>query len=523
MADGEDLDLNPFYKSLQTKFSSKFETAQDRCYLLCIPVAASLKGIYINQQFVETHVLRPSPYFQSHFVSSDKHGSRSIVLENGHIHTKDGFPTNTAIKILSEELGYNKDYKPFKMLIIEKPLDSTLKSREDPSSPTLDLQETRISFQDNKRLLFQFPEHKTALAVLDQNIRQFNSNYMILQGYLDHAAQKLKDICFHTTENLLKVNRHRRMNSDRRIVDLITNGVESYVMGSVHGKVFQAVCQKCAKDDEIICQKVKEFHGIRGEEFGVKPEFCCPLPASIVELANLDGLTTPLEKVSCLKATLDNISEEVNDSLRSNSMPGDELPCLTSDDLISILITLLIQAKSRHLASNLYYMEHFHWSTSSKDDLSFSLVTFKAAAEYFINTDFSYLKPLTPKVKNEMTFEEIIAVKQEQEGDDNKDKTNKTRPSTTASPRPRLSSFNRELDNITRMIEKTSTSSTDNGPIKSLFPEYDQVQASGFGKRTPTSPPDVIPISKSAGAAPLGDFLSSLQNDLLDGTYGKQD
>ncbi|XP_077996002.1 uncharacterized protein LOC144449350 [Glandiceps talaboti] len=406
------------------------------------------------------------------------------------------------------------------MLIIEKPLDPLFISRDSvPSSPTSDLHGTRISLQENKRLLFQFPEHKPTLAILEASVKQFNSNYMILQGYLDHAAQKLKEMCFNAVESILRVNRHTKQNADKRVVELLSVAVESYVMGSVHDKVFQAVCQKCTKDDAILHHKMKEFQGTGGKEFGVKPEFCCPLPASIVELACLDGLTTPLEKNHCLKSTLDCISEEVNDYLQDNVISGEEVPCLTSDDLISILITVLIQSKNSHLASNLYYMEYFNWASSSKDDLSFSFVTFKAAAEYFKSTDFSYLKPVMPKMKNEMTFEEIIAAKKEQEGDNKGDKEeNENRP------RPRLSSLNRELDNITKMIERTSTSATTNGPIRSLFPEYDQVQASGFGKRAATSPPDVIPMSKSSGgAAPLGDFLSSLQNDIFDGTFGKQD
>ena len=35
-----------------------------------------------------------------------------------------------------------------------------------------------------------------------------------------------------------------------------------------------------------------------------------------------------------------------------------------------------------HLLSSVYYMEHFHWSLSDADKLSFSLVTLRAAVEY---------------------------------------------------------------------------------------------------------------------------------------------
>ncbi|XP_006818092.2 ankyrin repeat domain-containing protein 27-like [Saccoglossus kowalevskii] len=525
MADSEDLDFNPFYKLLQTRFMNKFETAQKKCYLVCIPAATALQGININQNFVDTHILRPSPYFRSHYESTDKTGNKSIAIENGFVQTKDGFSVNTKIRILSEELSYNKDYKPFKILIIEKPLDPRFRTGNFVSLSPVDTYTNSISFQENKKLLFQFPEHRVPLSILDQNIKQFNMNYMILQGYLDHAAMKLQDMCFTATESILKVNRNTRRNADRRMVDILTIAVESYVMGCVHSKVFPAVCQKCCRDDNKICSKEKELQGVGGDEFGVKTEFCCPLPASVVELARLDGLYTPLEKLFCLKSTLDCISEEVNYFAKDNVVAGNEVPCIASDDLIPLLVTVLIQSKSTHLISNLYYIEHFHWATTSKDDLSFSLVTFKAATEYFLNTDFSHLKPLAPKMRNEMTLEEILLAKKEQENETG-EKGERSRDSHKVAYRTRGGSFNRELDNITRMIEKTTTSPTNTTtPMKSLFAEYDQVQASGFAQRSTVVPPDVIPSSSAHTRlqTPLGDFLSSLKNDVLDGTYGKGD
>ena len=36
-----------------------------------------------------------------------------------------------------------------------------------------------------------------------------------------------------------------------------------------------------------------------------------------------------------------------------------------------------------HLPSSLYYMEYFHWSQTDADKLSYVLVTFRAAVEYF--------------------------------------------------------------------------------------------------------------------------------------------
>ena len=49
----------------------------------------------------------------------------------------------------------------------------------------------------------------------------------------------------------------------------------------------------------------------------------------VVEVANLDGLTTPIEKIACMKSTLDSISEGVNAHL---------LASLTVDGIFKLLL-----------------------------------------------------------------------------------------------------------------------------------------------------------------------------------------
>ncbi|XP_033747141.1 putative uncharacterized protein DDB_G0284213 [Pecten maximus] len=125
MTDTDELDINKFFRFLQTSYLDVYEAAQERCYMVCIPQQTSLTNININKKFVETHILRPSPYFQSEFLTL-KSSERIVHLEeNGkELRTGDGFQCPCKVKILTEELGYNKDYKPFKILVIEKPLDT---------------------------------------------------------------------------------------------------------------------------------------------------------------------------------------------------------------------------------------------------------------------------------------------------------------------------------------------------------------------------------------------------------------
>ncbi|XP_019638416.1 PREDICTED: ankyrin repeat domain-containing protein 27-like [Branchiostoma belcheri] len=517
MADGDDLDFNPFFQALQTTFKQQYSIARHKCHLVCIPATDTLQGRTINQRFVETHILRTSPFFQGQYISTDKDGSKTIAVEEGNIVTLEGFQDEAEVRILSEELAYNEDYKPYKILVIERPLDGTVQasaSRARSQSMLGDAQ--RITYQENHQYLFSFPECKKALVRLDRNITEFTNNYMIVTGYLDHAVQKLQGICQQATEDILKLCKRERQ------IDSIAQAVESYVVGSVHTKMWQAVCQQCQKEESLLQKKLEELRGVTGEQLGVKEAFCCPLPGAVVELATLDGLKTPLEKLSCLKRTLDSVNEEVNAHLRENQDPtSDDLPCLVSDDLILLLVPVLVQARCLHLPSNVFYIENLQWSLSSKDDLGFSLVTFKASLEYMMSADFSQLRAtMSPTQKNnEISIPELMQAAQHMTLQPGPGEWEGRGAGAEAESPGKMTSFDRKLESITRMMERSSQElAAAPMPLKSITGETGDQQRAG-GKRG-EQVPDVIPLRK-ADKSGLGDFLSSLQDD-FGCSYGKQ-
>ncbi|XP_072032692.1 ankyrin repeat domain-containing protein 27-like [Amphiura filiformis] len=528
MADHDDLEFNPFYKCLQTSFREAFEYAQENCYLVCIPQAASLVGVQISQAFVETHLLKPSPMLQDHYISTDKGGTKTIILDDDIILTTEGFRHPGRTRVMSEELGYNKEYKPFKLLIIQKPLEGAVKGRRGSAGLSDQFLTPRIGYFENKKFLNLFPENRQHIASLDINIRQFNTTYMIVKGYLDAAAHKLRQMWEVSREAIIDNNHYVRLQSDSRLEDAISIAVESYIMGGVHSKVINAVTTQCAAGDRRLAQKVEELQGVTGEQLGLLEEFCCELPGAVVELARLDGINNPHEKLLCLKATLDNITTEVNTHTKNRSVPGSSASntVLTSDELIPLLVMVISHAKCGHLASNLYYMEKFHWVKNKHDEKGYTLVTFKAAMEYMRNTDFSHIRTSQHKLKKEMSIEELMAASQNVYADGNNtpsDTERRRHPSGQAD-----TSLQMKLENITRMMESTplsSNSAAHGAGLQPIFSGFEEnLERQNRGRAAPP-PPDVIPITdqRSSRASQLGDFLSALQNDVLDGTYGKQE
>ncbi len=131
MEEEEDVTTNPFFITLKQRHTGLYQLVQSKCYVVCVPQAASLAGTTLSEDFlstpaslfrstppcpqplgihlrcrhaidqffksikrlivihpvVELHILASSPYFQGSFTTlSDK----SVELEDNHITTTEG-------------------------------------------------------------------------------------------------------------------------------------------------------------------------------------------------------------------------------------------------------------------------------------------------------------------------------------------------------------------------------------------------------------------------------------------------
>ncbi|XP_060078383.1 ankyrin repeat domain-containing protein 27-like [Ylistrum balloti] len=529
MTDTDELDINKFFRFLQTAYLDVYEAAQERCYTVCIPQQSSLSNINISKMFVETHILRPSPYFKSEFLTL-KSSDRIVHLEeNGkELRTGDGFSCPYKVKILSEELGYNKDYKPFKILVIEKPLDTfnqvtSSQARDRKRSERISDKDNALSVKECREILSE--EYGQVTKSLDDSIRVFEANYMILTEYMDDACQRLQDISMAAVEKCLKCGQKQQKGKSQMTREELDTLMESYVVGSVYTKLFHAICDKLRADDECLLQKCKQLEGVTSDKLKVSQDFTCPLPGAVVELATVDGLRTPLEKLHCLKATIDCITEtimsHVIDTHQSSIslVPSQDIPRLTSDDLIPILVTVIAQARCTHLASNMFYIEKFHWSAeiNDRDNLSYCMVTFKAAVQYMINTDFSHFQGQKLKVKREISIDELMSATKDVtlHRNDYGDKNEKDHIGTTPTNRR-----DQQLQKISKLIQETSDFW--NKPKSSTIE-----QKSVFGDRyqqSITSPDVSHPVTTSERKPPsqFGGFLGSLEDDIFEQSFGKQ-
>ncbi|KAF8791533.1 Ankyrin repeat domain-containing protein 27 [Argiope bruennichi] len=440
----DELENNPFYTSLETKFSEKLKEAQKKLWLICVPFHKSLKGATITKEFVDTHVLKPSPFFKSHFVTTDINNPLSFEIEDDTIKTQTG-----TIKILAEETAYNDDYKPYRILITETPLCSS--SIKDELHCTKNTKNgLRLSLNECSSFLASFPECSEVLRMLDKKIQIFNTSYMVLPQYLQHASLKLKEMLNWVVKEFSSSLQYRT--SEDYSKSEISAALENYIMFHVHDKVFPVIKKFCKEEDRKLFQKLVSLYEdhVTADQLGVRESFCCETPSAVVELASLNSRKSPAEKLHCFMKTLELLNQDIEQFLLETCYPvsNKDTPCLTTDDLIPLLVNVIVQARPQYFVSNLYYIQNFCWENSPVDKISFVLVTFQAAKEFLKSKEFESLKPSSRKIKKELSLEELMEVTVEIQ--------NTRKSSSEAKPVHIQSPTDHLLENVTKMIEAST-------------------------------------------------------------------
>ncbi|XP_052802594.1 ankyrin repeat domain-containing protein 27-like [Mya arenaria] len=524
MTDIDELDINPFYRALQTKFLSAYEEAQERCYMICIPKSSCLEGAAISRKLIETHILRPSPFFKGQFTTLKSDSQLLVVDDNARfISTVEGFPVKTNIKIVGEELGYNKEYKPYKMLIVARPFDNNLLQFRPSENGASRIEEMPIKFTlDGCRDFLHKHTDSKLLHDLDQELAKFNKSYVLLKDYLHEASDRLKHLATAFAEKLVRCIKDKKTCSNQ-LKETVEACVETYVIGRVHGKLYGVICERCGQEDSALVTKCSRLRGLTPAHLSVPKHFSLPMESAVQEMKTLDKLETPIEKLYCLKSSIDKITEEVNTSVhksQSSTLTVDEIPCLTSDDLIPILVTVLVGAGCRHVFSDLHYMENFYWLAASRDgdSLNYCFVTFKAAVLYLMDTDFSDLDLLASGTGPENSIPKQTSRKTDRPSPSTRE------PDMQGSVRyrnsePLKSRLDRQMDDISRMLEQSLAS----GIQSSDQQQHDIKPISVFGVTSSRSSPSSCDVANQAETKPkdMGDFLASLQDDMFL-TSGKQ-
>ena len=85
------------------------------------------------------------------------------------------------------------------------------------------------------------------------------------------------------------------------------------MVGAVHERIFPLICHMSAKEDRELQVTANYLHAQKifgPDRLGLPEDFCVPLPAAVVELSALDMHTTPLDRMTCIYDTVEQVHSE---------------------------------------------------------------------------------------------------------------------------------------------------------------------------------------------------------------------
>ena len=445
MADeDEDLDDNPFLSALRMRAPDLYERAANETLVICCPRRAATGALSLNRTCFETHILRASPFFAGVYecLNSDK----TVELEGSVLQTQRGFLERRKVKVLHEDLHYNSDYKPFRVLCISQALEGGGKVVEERRRPARGAEAHGSNLDECRKLFLALDVQDIAPLTVKATsaVRDFFLTYRIFaKGYLHVVAEKLNALLDNASEQLVAANArtldeyHRgskRWANLRRVVSTVLlqdtriSGASGGGMGdaggrdsdsvSAHDKLFERVRASYKEEDLLVSTAVAHKQECSAADFGADKRLVgCDLSEAVGKMRTLYSLPCALDKVTMLRQVMLAINTAVERAVTDGSIPDNVM--VGSDDLLPLVIYVLVQscaadpvtptapkelhgavrAEDRAAYSNAQLLQHFGPDAPAGQcaQSMFDVATFQAAADYLVREAANLPRPCPPR------------------------------------------------------------------------------------------------------------------------------
>ncbi len=212
---------------------------------------------------------------------------------------------------------------------------------------------------------------------------------MCLKGFEHHAHDKVKGLVTKAMDDLLCTNKvYRQYHYEDRNMDALSQVVESFMFQFLHKKLFASMCD-IHRDQDANLKELSDASrdSLKLAQMGTGEAFAADdLPLAVATLTTLEERVTPLEKLLCLKETVEAVSsdlaafrekQQADDRVRAlNSSQGS---LVTSDELLPLLVFVIVRSGVVNLFASVAYAESFTFFNVQTSELGFCLTSVQAA------------------------------------------------------------------------------------------------------------------------------------------------
>lgn len=351
----EDLNENKFFQELKNKYKHLLDQAPTENWIICVPKNSSVENIILTKEDILYHILLPN---------EDKYrtlnGSEVKVLNSVIISKNDSLVSKT--RILFEETFYTENLKKYQVWCVECLLNQ-IKSRFSNTCHSV------LTLRDCIDFLWQETSGKEILELLDLSINHFlfqhnNFHELSLQVQKD-LVNNLYTQCF----NIALADSKIEQNISKHKHNLNIS-IESYVQHNLYKTLLNGISIHTACEDSNFNKIVRNLSHIHLRDLNIKPDLYDTITYAKHQLAKINGFSTILGKLSCLRHTITEIS-----GYKSNFV-------LSADELLPILVFVILKSSVPNWIANLYFLKEFQFYLSTFEENKFYITTLEAAIEY---------------------------------------------------------------------------------------------------------------------------------------------
>ncbi|XP_071442266.1 ankyrin repeat domain-containing protein 27-like [Hetaerina americana] len=416
----EDLNENPFFKSLQTENEELFLKSTSEGWVICVPRAGSFPTNPLTHDDFFSHILIPSDELPgSHFRTLN---DKEVTVCNRVVTVESEVSKPIISRVLFEETFYTDDLLKYRVLCVESPLE-----RQRITENGCEIVMVRTLRDCIDLVWTKSAGGRELLEKMDEAIKGFvESNPDLDKRPLLELRSLVKGLYQHCTTIVLADLQLRSLTAlDKRLLDGVRTAAETYVLHGVHSQLIRGVTNATSAEDSRLNKTARNLSELQLRDLGVfRSDLIGSIPIARRELARIDGYGTVLGKIGCLRRTVAAIGSGDDGDYGRGTV-------VAADDLLPVLIFLVIKTGLPNWIAQLTFLRNFSFAneaiTSSQADESSFLVTSLEAAIEHVRSGVLLGAPEPEALQQEYSWKKVAYEEKDYDDDSIESPTESTR------------------------------------------------------------------------------------------------
>jgi hypothetical protein len=398
---GELLVDSLWFKTLQRRHAATLLRAANEGLFVLVPQSSSLETPVVSAEGIQHHIIRPDGTRGNHVTLS----GRRVIVTSSEVCADSGFPRQLSAAVLQAQRlvidrrtaalvrghrgALTDDQLSLNCYFISRPLDGGLvgpANSDELDHGAILAAVAMLRSSPETELVFQH------LSATNARIKQRCTAGPVSEGDLDAIQAELHAEWLAAARALSQTSFYSGDSAAAQVNSVLqlAQTVESWSMEQLSEQLLLRTTECVASQCAALRPAMARHAGRTAAEFGVKPKIRCNLSASVGCLALVQTAATPLEKLHCLRDTVQLTIKCVTRHLEESGVDLDDVE-LGSDDILDMLLFIIASAHGTgadmsELPGHLEYAYRFHvvprgdFETSR---LGYYYSTFHQALQFF--------------------------------------------------------------------------------------------------------------------------------------------